>query len=573
MTADEFDLLVSRWLAGDASDADEAALAERLKSSEDARLRFAELADQEAALRVVSQSMVQARQFREAEGAGTDTTRRIRTLARRRRKKSSESPWRVSWIAGTAAAFFFFAVVVIGSTSSPKPPPGPKRGPAEEVVRPPVAPPAAARVDRAKDLRVQLDRLARERQNSQAPEPPPPAEPRPEAPERPEPERPASEERRAPEPAPPRKPEESTRAVACTLDRVDGTAFVVSPGRRDPAQTGMAVLPGQGVETVGAESVVRLAYPDGTRVDLSGDGAIEGVFDREPAAPGKAARGKRLRLARGSLGAVVARQPPDQQMEFASPHGEARVLGTSLRILVGADATRLEVTEGKVRLTSASTKKGVDVLAGHFAVAAVGVELVARPLPIDEILLLPQQGASKIYGAEWRRVKDPRALTGQALDVPYRLGAGECEARFNKKSLGYVEFTFQADAGRDYHVWIRGCCRVELPKVEDRWGWDMVAIEVPNAKSETNLPDCLNATAYGYTGWAYRPGYWWVGGNADPKVEGAGPSEFPVTFRFDRPGRQVLRLYVYEAPLRVDAIWLSTTQKSRPDPDARGPKK
>jgi len=566
MTGDDFDLLVSRWLAGEASAEDEAQLAEQLRAGEDARLRFAELADQEAALRIFSQSMVQARQVREQE---SDTTRRIRTLARRRRMRGSESPWHASWVAGAAAAALFFVLVLAGAFSSPKPHgPVPKPTPGEAFVRvPDEAPPNSADAERAQRLRDRLDRLNREREKLRAPvslpPPEPDAEPRPEPPDRPESERPVPE--RAPDPVPVVKPVDATRAVVATLTAVGGEVYVVSAAGRVPAQKGMGLLPGQGVETVGAAGAASFAYPDGTRVDLLGDSAAEGVFDREPS------KGKRLRLVRGGLVAFVAKQPADQQMVFATPHSEAKVLGTTLRLVVGDESTRLEVVEGKVRLTSARRGKTVEVVTGHSVVDAVGIDLVPR---IDEIFLLPAPGVTKIYGPEWHRKKDPRALSGVALDVPYRLSVADCDARFKKKQLGYVEFSFQADAGRDYHLWIRGCCMVDAPKVEDRWGMDMVAIEVPHARVPNGLPWCLNGIAYGYTGWAHRSGYWWIGGNADPIAPGLEPDEgMPMTFRFERPGRQVLRMYVYEAPLRIDSIWLSTTQKTRPDSNARGPGK
>jgi hypothetical protein len=55
-------------------------------------------------------------------------------------------------------------------------------------------------------------------------------------------------------------------------------------------------------------------------------------------------------------------------------------------------------------------------------------------------------------------------------------------------------------------------------------------------------------------------GYWWVGGDADEKND-----EQPVVVRFNRAGLQTVKLYASEVPIRIDAIWISATQKARPD--------
>jgi hypothetical protein len=86
-------------------------------------------------------------------------------------------------------------------------------------------------------------------------------------------------------------------------------------------------------------------------------------------------------------------------------------------------------------------------------------------------------------------------------------------------------------------------------------------------------------------GYGHATGYWWIGGDADffdaqgNQVSPAAAvgekhgDESPTIVRFTKPGPQILRLYAYEAPVRIDAIWLSTTQRTRPDPGSRGPMK
>ena len=77
--------------------------------------------------------------------------------------------------------------------------------------------------------------------------------------------------------------------------------------------------------------------------------------------------------------------------------------------------------------------------------------------------------------------------------------------------------------------------------------------------------------------YARYQGYWWGGATKDVPVRTAkgvrweGRATDPFAVRFARSGRQTLRLHHYESPMRVDAIWLSATQKTRPAADRHGP--
>lgn len=169
----------------------------------------------------------------------------------------------------------------------------------------------------------------------------------------------------APEPIPP----------IARLEDVKGRVEILGEEGRSAACTGSPLHSGQGVETVAADGRATLVYADGTRVKIDPRTALRRVSDN--------GTGKRLMVANGSIAAVVKPQRAGRPMTFATPHGEATVLGTSLRIVVEANGkklTRLEVEEGKVRLKSLLDTQTVDVQSGHYAVAAAGVKLVAKPL-------------------------------------------------------------------------------------------------------------------------------------------------------------------------------------------------
>jgi hypothetical protein len=155
------------------------------------------------------------------------------------------------------------------------------------------------------------------------------------------------------------------------VDQVDGTVLLL-PDRK-PVTAGQGLRAGQGLET-GAGSATAIVFTDGTRISLSTDTHLSKIDE--------AKQGKRIAVLRGTVRAAVAGQPEGRPMLFSTPQGEAEVLGTTLRLLVEPDSTkgtRLDVEEGKVRLRNLAGKT-VDVPSGHYAVAAQGLDLLAKPI-------------------------------------------------------------------------------------------------------------------------------------------------------------------------------------------------
>ena len=172
----------------------------------------------------------------------------------------------------------------------------------------------------------------------------------------------------------------SDTSYALDIDRVHAALETV-PGDKPSAieveQVGVFTFPATGVVAGDGWNGVplpvfsyRLVYPDGTRVGAGPDTVVRELQDRN---------GERLEIRQGAIWADVAKQAPNRPFRFLTPHGEAKVLGTALRMRIDK-GTRLEVEEGKVELRNAGGKK-IDVSTGQYGVAATGVELAAHPLP------------------------------------------------------------------------------------------------------------------------------------------------------------------------------------------------
>jgi ferric-dicitrate binding protein FerR (iron transport regulator) len=155
----------------------------------------------------------------------------------------------------------------------------------------------------------------------------------------------------------------SNRSVFATLKDVQGQVWLMlgHQDKRKPGALDDELLPGYGLFTHNGSAV--LAYSDGTTVEIGASTWIQRLTESD---------GKRLHLSEGTVRATVAKQPEGKPFILVTPHGDARVVGTILRLTAAKTGTHLEVEEGKVQL------KGVDVAAGQVAFAAPGAPPVLR---------------------------------------------------------------------------------------------------------------------------------------------------------------------------------------------------
>jgi hypothetical protein len=207
-----------------------------------------------------------------------------------------------------------------------------------------------------------------------------------------------------PEPAkppapPPAEPPRSAVAVAQILQ----TRGAVRPARATALQSG------DGLSLESADALVVFRFADDTQVTLRGPCSLRSVSEGEA--------GKRVDLAEGYLLAEVTKQAEARPFTISTPHAEARVVGTTLKVLADPDAkvgTRVEVLEGKVRVKRPGDARSLDLTAGQQAQLAAGQAPAARARPglvghwkLDETAGLVAADASgelhpgKLQGATW----------------------------------------------------------------------------------------------------------------------------------------------------------------------------
>lgn len=176
-------------------------------------------------------------------------------------------------------------------------------------------------------------------------------------------------------------------------------------GEKLPARIAMSLLAGDRV-VVESGAVATLAYAnESTRVKLaSGSELVLPAGDR----------GKRLEVLTGKIEASVAKQPEGRPMVITTKDAKAEVLGTKLALEVAGGSTRLEVREGRVRLTNTHSGESIEVRGGFCAVAAVGVALAAEPLSTD----WPQLGRNPQHTGYSPENLTPPFVKKWTLDFP-----------------------------------------------------------------------------------------------------------------------------------------------------------
>ncbi|MBI3856037.1 MAG: FecR domain-containing protein [Planctomycetes bacterium] len=360
MTTDEFEDLVYKYLDGQTTPAEAAELNRQLKADPALADFFVRITKNEA--------WVQAHHAVESPFDEKRPAPRVRRPLPPRRRAPAFLPFAIA----AALLLGFLAILYFASSTAEAP------GPVVQK-KPPRPDPRVEMVQIQEESRQAQKRLA----EVQAPKPEQPKQ--------------KVEEERRQAVAELQRIEERRKEVEQVIERTapepprPATAVAVATVQR--AEGSQVLLPGQEVS-----NAATIVYPDGTKVELGSETTVRDV-------PGK---GKGLFVAKGAITAEVVKQ--EQPMVFATPQGEARVLGTQLSLLV-ADSTRLDVKEGKVRFTKPDGKS-IDVTADHYTVAAPGAELKLLSSRVALQTFAAQPVFASAFDAPWGKPAKWAGLTG-----------------------------------------------------------------------------------------------------------------------------------------------------------------
>jgi len=247
-----------------------------------------------------------------------------------------------------------------------------------------------------------------------------------------------------PNASPPEPPPAPTRAAIARAERVRGDAVHLDG---TPLKEGTDLLAGQGIRSVGEHSLVAFRFPDGTYLQLGGDTTVRDLSEAD------AKNGKAFTLSAGVLYADVPRQPAGRPLFIHTPHARAVVLGTQFALAVTAEATAVEVEEGRVRLVRDDGAQA-DVGKDQHALASRAVTPSAKPLAS----LLQNPSFDKL-GQGWMMFRpDGAPLAGRRTVSGGVRGAGHAlEIQANTTFPHQVWQDAAAVAGASYSLrgWIK----------------------------------------------------------------------------------------------------------------------
>lgn len=159
----------------------------------------------------------------------------------------------------------------------------------------------------------------------------------------------------------------AAQAIA-KVEQVTGEVFILSRGNRLPACPGQALLPGQGLEVTGEDSLAVLVFPDATCLEIGGGSAFPELSGAGP----DARPAKKITLTADSLvWAEVPDQPAGRPMLLSTPDADVWVQDGCINLTSAAEGTHLVVDRGEIPVRLTRKKDGKSIEMGSSCTALV----------------------------------------------------------------------------------------------------------------------------------------------------------------------------------------------------------
>jgi len=265
--------------------------------------------------------------------------------------------------------------------------------------------------------------------------------------------------------------------LCAEIIEVRGEVQVIRGGSPAPAKRGSLVRPGDKLRTETDEGVTLKYRKEPTTLEVKAGSDLSLLINAS-----RKDSSKRYRLDHGELQAEVARQKPGAPMRIATPQAEARVIGTRfvLRAAPAAESTRLEVAEGKVRLTRLGEGDSVDVEEGRYAVA--DAKGLTSGLLVAAVPPATRAGPVALYRFDEGRGMEVRDVSGEGAPLDLRI-ADSGAVRWTAEGLAVEKPTIITSQGPATKI-IKACKASGELTVE---AW-IVPHAANEARSAMNLP-------------------------------------------------------------------------------------
>ncbi len=208
-----------------------------------------------------------------------------------------------------------------------------------------------------------------------------------------------------------------------TVVAIDGQAHAQREPLALPLVPGLRLRPGERLET-GAGGAAIINYRDHTTLTLGQHTQLTLEDPQRSRDRVASVEAQVVHLGLGMLRAQVGLQPQDRALLFLTPHARITVVGTALALHVTAQATRLEVTDGKVLFERLDTNRIEEIRAGQQALAGDETEAT---LPVPAAPAAPEPAATVVFSYDFEDGESPKAIKQGALVTgPCRPGSRFC---------------------------------------------------------------------------------------------------------------------------------------------------
>ncbi len=182
-------------------------------------------------------------------------------------------------------------------------------------------------------------------------------------------------------------------------------------------------------------------------------------------------------------------------------------------------------------------------------------------LPSASLILTDELDIGNLNSEQTHEYTSPDACEPYELTSRYEWGVDHLrsapseEAPVAASPRHFAEFEFDADAGKAYSIWVRG-------KTAGGIRTDATWLQFDDLIGTGTLASTY-ASDKGFGNWRDRhPANQWAWSSSLPQAP-------PQTVTFKKSGRHRLRVQLRHGPHRIDQIWLSSTQKTPPEPSER----
>ena len=196
-------------------------------------------------------------------------------------------------------------------------------------------------------------------------------------------------------------------------------------------------------------------------------------------------------------------------------------------------------------------RRGIGVVIALALALSAHIIAQSAPLPVDADTLVLYAGNAPVrIGPAFDLLADTSAAGGRALRNIERGGPKLTSATAQPAS--YVEMSFPAQAGRAYHVWIRGRATANY------WGNDSIYMQFGGSVTSTGVPKwrigTTTATWFSLEDFAGQGNFNWMWND-----NGYGQTVTGEDVWFATTGTQTLRLQQREDGIIIDQIVVSPT--------------